>query len=55
MTKANVSINIIMSIFECCFELFLNLLFKQSALHLEQSAQLESIGDALSYTAAPTD
>ena len=54
MVKANVSINISMSIFECCCELFLNLPFEQSALHLEQSAQMESVGAALSCVAAPT-
>ena len=55
MTKSNVSINIIISIFEYCFEQFLNLPFEQSALHLERSAQMESVGAALSCVTAPTD
>ena len=49
MTKANVSINIIMSIFEYCFEQFSNLPFEQSALHLER------VGAALNCVAVPTD
>ena len=55
MTKALVSIDIITSIFEYSFEQFLNLLFELSALHLEQSSQMESVGAALSCVAAPTD
>ena len=55
MAKTNVSINKSMSIFEYYFEQFLNLPFKQLALHLEQSAQMESVGAALSCVAAPTD
>ena len=55
MAKANVSINIIMSIFECCFELFLNLPLEQSALYLERSAQMESVGAATQLNVAPTD
>ena len=55
MAKPNVSINIIMSIFEYCYGIFLNLPFERSALHLEQSAQMESVGATLGCVAAPTD
>ena len=44
-----------MSIFEYCFDQFLNLPFERSALHLEQSAKMESVGAALSCVAAPTN